>query len=195
MIGLFFLDVFLVECDLLFQFTELCGGSVNWIGDGLVILLELDQSLHEKLFVTGDFSVSLCVRLFGLVLLVLKGDYELVEVAKLLFDMEDASLEEVADLFEVNLFDFVFLLLAELLKELALALELIDGVFVFLYLVLVFPNVLLYPKSHSARWWAHLLPEGPALSGVLVEGCCRYISLVVVLSLDACCVHFCLFLF
>jgi hypothetical protein len=107
-----------------------------------------------------------------------------------MLDLEDLALVVPPDLLQVNVLDLVLLLETQFLEKLTLTLKLVYRVLVFLYLLLVLPDVLLNPRGHPARRWApHLLLAGCPLGRLVVETTVGYVALVVVLCLDAVCVH------
>lgn len=84
--------------------------------------------------------------------------------------------------------NFIFLFLAEFLKETSLALELINRILIFLDLILVLLNVFLNPQGNPTARGTAFLFLGDVLMIIEVRGRDK-IAFVVVLSLDAGSVH------
>lgn len=120
--GLLFFEVGLVLCYLSVHFSQLCFWLVDNIAQGLVILFELDQSLHQELFVRWHFAIGLKVRLVILVLLLLQQGDSFVEFAYFLFHTKYFCLVIVSDFLQIYLLYFLPLFLIQFLKKLALAL-------------------------------------------------------------------------
>jgi len=193
---LFFLDSFLIYINLQLKIFQITIGVVHILGQCLILFFQLNERLHQKILVSRYFAISLNVWIIGLLLLFLQSRNNFMEISRLFFYMKNLSLIFCPNLFQINLIDFVFLLLAEFIKKLPLALKLLNGVLVFLDLLLILSDVLLYPEGDTSwRWWAELLfcvvREGSVVSWVVVEVCGRWdVALVVVLSLNAVGVHY-----
>lgn len=193
---LFFLDSFLIYINLQLKIFQITIGVVHILGQCLILFFQLNERLHQKILVSRYFGISLNVWIIGLLLLFLQSRNNFMEISRLFFYMKNLSLIFCPNLFQINLIDFIFLLLAEFIKELPLALKLLNGVLVFLDLLLILSDVLLYPEGDTAwRWWAELLfcvvREGSVVGWMVVEVCGRWdVALVIVLSLNAVGVHY-----
>ena len=120
--GLLFFEVGLVLSYLSVHFSQLCFWLVDNIAQRLVLLFELDQSLHQELFVPWHFAIGLKVRLVILVLLLLQQGDSFVELAYFLFHAKYFCLVIVSDFVQIYLLYFLLLFLVQFLKKLTLAL-------------------------------------------------------------------------
>ena len=76
-----FFEATLVLGNLALNKCELFLRFVDYMCEGLVLMLELDESLDEELLVPGDFGVGLEVGLVCLILLLMQQSDGFVEFA------------------------------------------------------------------------------------------------------------------
>lgn len=147
--------------------------------------------MHQKLLIVCNFWKCLNKWILGqLLLFMICCDY-LMERCSLLLDVKIFGLISWSDFIQINLVNFLLLLLTELLKEFSLALQLINNVFVFLNLLLIIFDVLLN-SEHYVRWiGAHLFFERSLMCWMMVEIVSwSLVVFVIIFCLNTICMHY-----